>query len=112
MASSYFEERIHRLLSELPSGLLQTRLSSVPDRNLAIALDIIQRDDRDAILALLPGAKTRRVRQEEEYLERLRITAAQKRLTAERLADAMDGRGSTSGGTWIAPGRTRRDNGR
>ena len=105
MASLYFEERIHRMLSQLSSGSLQTRISSIPDRNLAIALDIIQPDDRDALLALLPAAKARRVREEQEYLARLRITSAQKRLMAEGLANSMEGRRGAAGGTWIAPGR-------
>ena len=105
MSSLYYEERIHRLLSAVSPGQLQMRLSSVPDRNLAIALDMILPEDRNAVLASLPAAKAVRVRQEQTYLGRLRVSAAQKRLMAEGLAEAMEGRRTAPGGTWIAPGR-------
>lgn len=105
MSSLYYEECIHRLLSAVSPGQLQMRLSSVPDRNLAIALDMILPEDRNAVLALLPAAKAVRVRQEQIYLGRLRVSAAQKRLMAEGLAEAMEGRSAAPGGTWIAPGR-------
>ena len=105
MASSYYEERIHRLLSAVSPGKLQMRLSSVPDRNLAIALDMLLPEDRNAVLASLPDAKAVRVRQEQTYLGRLWVSAAQKRVMAEGLAEAMEGRRGVPGGTWIAPGQ-------
>ncbi len=109
MASSYYEERIHRLLTEVSSGQLQMRISSVPDRNLAIALDMLLTEDRDSVLSLLPAAKAVRVRQEQAYLGRLKISAAQKRVMAEGLAEAMEGRSGSAGGTWIAPGSRKED---
>jgi len=105
MSSAYYEERIHRLLTSVPYSVLQMRLSSFPDRNLAIALDILQTDDCNTIMRMLPGAKKMRVEQEQNYLERLKISLNQKQLIAVELADKMDGGRSGTRGTWIAPGR-------
>jgi hypothetical protein len=107
MSPVYFDERIHRLLKSVPYPLLQMRLSSCPDRNLAIALDIIYEDDRYEILRMLPGTKKMRVEQERDYLERLKISLKQKQQIAEELADKMEGRRQNTRGTWIAPGRAR-----
>ena len=104
MALSYFEERIQLSLKSASAAQLQMRIASFPDRNLAIALDMIVPADQDRLLAILPAAKAKRVKQEQEYLGRLKITLSQKRLMAERLADALQGKGDSSGGTWIAPG--------
>jgi len=105
MSSAYYEERIHRLLTSVPYAVLQMRLSSFPDRNLAIALDIVSAEDRNTVLNMLPGAKKLRVEQEQVYLERLKISLKQKQLIAVELADKMDGGRSGTRGTWIAPGR-------
>jgi hypothetical protein len=104
MALSYFEERIQNSLNFVSAAQLQMRIASFPDRNLAIALDMIVPADQDRLLAILPPAKARRVKLEQEYLSRLKITLSQKRLMAERLADALEGQSDSSGGTWIAPG--------
>ena len=104
MALSYFEERIQLSLNSASAAQLQMRIASFPDRNLAIALDLIVPADQDRLLAILPPAKAKRVKLEQEYLGRLKITLSQKRVMAERLADALEGKGDSSGGTWIAPG--------
>jgi hypothetical protein len=104
MALSYFEERIQLSIKSASAAQLQMRIASFPDRNLAIALDMIVPADQDRLLAILPTAKAKRVKQEQEYLGRLKMTLSQKRLMAERLADALEGKGDSSGGTWIAPG--------
>ncbi|RKX70651.1 MAG: hypothetical protein DRP60_15530 [Spirochaetes bacterium] len=103
--SNYYEERIHRLLSSVSHNTLQMRISTIPDRNLAIALDILQPDDRNAIMNILPSAKKQRVVQERVYLGRLKITLKQKQVMAEALADKMNGGRSSAKGTWIAPGK-------
>lgn len=75
-----------------------------PDRNLAIAMDMLGPEDRSRIISVLPPAKSLRVEQEKTYLSRLRITARQKESMAVNLADILEGRGGASHGTWIAPG--------
>lgn len=104
MISRYYEDRIHRALISLPSAELQNRLLPVPDRNLAIALDMLSHEDRSRILLVLPKAKSLRLEQEKAYLSRLRLTARQKETMAVNLADVLEGRRGLSGGTWIAPG--------
>ncbi|MCD6343213.1 MAG: hypothetical protein J7L76_05465 [Spirochaetaceae bacterium] len=42
--SNYYEERIHRPLSSVFHNTQQMRITSIPDRNLAIALDSLQMD--------------------------------------------------------------------
>lgn len=106
MASSYYEERIRLLLASTPREQLQIRISSFPDRNLAIALSMLITEDQNTLLSLLPGKKAGRVRQEQEYLGRLKVSSVQKRIMAEQLADVMEGKGDKSRATWIAPGRT------
>lgn len=104
MNSQYYEERIHRALVSLSSADLQNRILPFPDRNLAIAMDMLGPEDRSRILAVLPPAKAVRLEQENTYLSRLRITARQKESMAMNLADILDGRSRASHGTWIAPG--------
>ena len=108
MKSDYFEARILRALDTVSPPTLQMRLAAMADRDLAIALGALAVEDRDALLARLPAAKARRVRQEREYLGNLFISGPHRIEMAERLADAMEGKGGSRGGTWIAPGRDRR----
>ena len=84
------------------------RISAMADRDLAIALEILIPEDRDAVLRVLPTAKAGRVAQEREYLSRLKVSSSHRRMMAERLAEAMEGLGGARGGTWIAPGGDRR----
>ena len=104
----YYEEKIKTLLRTVSRSQMQMRLSSMADRDLALALEGVVYEDGLEILSRLPEAKAKRVRQEQEYLGRLRVTASQRRTMAERLADAMEGKGRDTGGTWIAPGRSRK----
>ncbi len=55
MALSYFEERIQLSLKSASAAQLQMRIASFPDRNLAIALDMIVPADQDRLLAVLPA---------------------------------------------------------
>ena len=105
----WYEQRIRRMLDSLSAATAQMRLAPMADRDLAVAVDQLLPEDREAVLARLPEAKSRRVRQEREYLTRLRVSPSHRRIMAERLADALEGRGGRRGGTWIAPGRSRRD---
>lgn len=104
MVSQYYEDRIHRVLISLSSAELQNRIIPFPDRNLAIAVDLLSPEDRNRIKAVLPQAKLVRLEQEKAYLSRLRITARQKEIMAVKLADILEGKGGVPGGTWIAPG--------
>jgi hypothetical protein len=68
-----------------------------------MAIEALDSEDGRRILVLLPPAKALRVKQEQDYLSRLRFTSSQLIIMAERLADGLEGRGRRSGGTWIAP---------
>ena len=108
MSSTCFETRIHQLLETVSVNILQMRLASLPDRNLAIALEVIPSEDRERILSMLPSAKKSRVEQEQTYLSRLKLTGTQKILMAEGLADKIAGSAAAVKGTWIAPGKSRK----
>lgn len=68
-----------------------------------MALEAIDTEDGRRILLLLPAAKARRVKQEKDYLSRLRFTSSQLITMAKRLADGLEGQERVTGGTWIAP---------
>ena len=104
MASNYYEQRILAALRSVPPGVLSMRLGAMADRDVAIGLDALVPEDRGAVLQALPAAKALRVRQELDYLSRLKVSPAHRQVMAERLADAMEGKGGRRGGTWIAPG--------
>ena len=101
--SGYYQQRIHRALDSIAAETLQLRVSSLPDRDLAMAIEALDSEDGRRILVLLPPAKAHRVKQEQDYLRRLRFNSSQLITMAERLADGLEGRGRRAGGTWIAP---------
>ena len=105
MSVEYYEIRLHQLLTGGISPELERRLSTMADRDLAIALSSLIQEDRLELLSHMPAAKAFRVRQESEYLSRLRVSASQRRLMAERLIALLEGENSGHGGTWIVPGR-------
>ncbi len=107
MGHDYFERRILDALRFAAPEILQTRLSSMADRDLAVALDVLVPEDRAAVLSRLPAAKAARVGEERDYMQRLFVSDSHRRIMAERLADVMEGKGSRRGGTWIAPGEGR-----
>lgn len=108
MGRNYYERRILNALRTVAPEILQMRLSAMADRDLAIALDVLVSEDREAVLSRLPTAKAKRVRDEWAYMKRLFVSGSHRRIMAERLADAAEGKGTRGGGTWIAPGDSRR----
>lgn len=110
MTSSWHEQRILTALSTVSQGILQMRLGSMADRDLAIALEALVTQDREAVLRAMPSAKAARVLQERDYLTRLKVSPDHRLEMADRLADALEGKGGgeSRGATWIAPGRSSR----
>ena len=108
MAPSWYEQRILSALHSLSPGIVQMRLGSMADRDIAIALEVLVPEDIESLLRALPAAKGVRVRQEKEYMSRVFVSPAHRQEMAERLADALEGTGHRRGGSWIAPGRRRR----
>ena len=112
MESGWYENRILSALRTLSPGILQMRLGSMADRDIAIALETLVHEDREAVIRALPAAKGLRVRQEREYMSRVFVSPSHRQEMAERLADALEGKAGSRGGTWIAPPGSRKKGGR
>lgn len=66
------EQDLLKLLDTAPPVKLQNRLMTAGDKDLAVALTFLNREERERVLALVSAAKQERIRQALDRAPRLR----------------------------------------
>ena len=87
------DRRLLKLIRSLPASDAQNRLMRISDRELAVSLLYLVSDERSYVLSFIGGAKRRRVEEEIEYTERLRIRYPQYRAMIESVIEQLGGSG-------------------
>ncbi|MFP4374458.1 MAG: hypothetical protein ACLFPO_09005 [Spirochaetaceae bacterium] len=84
-----YTRRLAELLRSRPPVVVQNRLMSAADRDLALSMLYMSGADRGRILEKVSPAKQRRIVEELELHEHLRITSAQYEAAITSVIDAL-----------------------
>jgi len=99
------EERLLKLLRNLPAAEAQNRLMRISDRELAICMLYMDPPNRGRLLGLLGSAKRQRVSQETGYVSHLRLRYPQYRQVIEKVIGVLSGYERGSIRSYIRPVR-------
>lgn len=99
------DRRLLKLLRSLPASDVQNRLMRITDREIAVALLYLVDEERNYVLSFLGGAKKRRVEEEIEYTDRMRIRYPQYRIMIESVIEQLGGTGGGPVRSYLRPVR-------
>lgn len=99
------DQRLIKLIRSLPPQEAQNRLMRVTDRELAISILYMEKPEQKLVLQRLGASKSRRVRQELDYVSHLRLRYPQYRDVIEQVIERISGRSDGSIRSYIRPRR-------
>jgi hypothetical protein len=99
------DRRLLKLLRSMPASEVQNRLMRITDREIAVSLLYLVQDERRYVLSFLGGAKRRRVEEEVEYTDRMRIRYPQYRIMIENVIAQLGGSGGGPLRSYLRPVR-------
>ncbi len=99
------DRRLLKLIRLLPPSEVQNRLMRISDREIAVSLLYLEKEERAFILSFLGGAKKSRVQEEMEYTDRLRIRYPEYRLMIENVIKQIGGSGGGPLRSYLRPVR-------
>ncbi len=85
------DRRLLKLLRLLPPAEVQNRLMRMSDREIAVSLLYLVREERNFLLSFLGGEKRRRVEEEIIYTDKMRIRYPQYRTMIENVIEQLSG---------------------
>ncbi len=85
------DRRLLKLLRLLPPAEVQNRLMRMSDREIAVSLLYLVREERNFLLSFLGGEKRRRVEEEIIYTDKMRIRYPQYRTMIESVIEQLSG---------------------
>jgi hypothetical protein len=97
------DRRLLKLLRLMPASDVQNRLMRITDREIAVSLLYLVQEERAFVLSFLGGAKRRRVEEEIEYTDRMRIRYPQYRVMIESVISQLGGSGGGPVRSYLRP---------
>ena len=85
-----FSRRLSQLLVQRPDVVVQNRLMSASDRDVALSMLYLNHSERAHLLKKISAAKQRRIEEELERNEHLQITYAQYESAIRSVIDALE----------------------
>lgn len=79
------------LLQNMTHVNAQNKLMGFKDREIAVAMLVMNDDDKDFVFSFIAGAKTNRIQQEIRLLKKTRVSDATRTIILKRLIKALEG---------------------